>query len=436
MQIELIAPASEDSTFLPRLGLGLLAALAAPEDEVIYTDDLVRPFDLERDTKSVDLVGISLDSKTARRGYDIAAAYRRQGVKVVLGGIHATAMPDEAREHADSVVVGEAEELWPKLLRDAKEGTLAPVYRGELPALGGRPLPRRELFRSNKYIPFQAVETMRGCPYTCEFCSVSSAHGTRLRLRPVEEVVAELGTLGKLVMFADDNVMLHEQHSRELCRRLAPLGKHWIGQCSLAGLRRPQKVRMLADSGCKGLFVGFESPDQAAMQAIRKPQNHPQRYRETVELLHEHGIATWGSFVFGCDSDDPEIFDRTVELAIDMKLTLALFAILTPYPGTPLYRRLRAEGRLTDERWWLHEGHDLGSPYFVPARMSREQLREGWIRAWQRFYSTRSIWDRWTLRSSSSWVQRLAYLPLNLLQQRLARRKVAEGVARFRTGTA
>jgi radical SAM superfamily enzyme YgiQ (UPF0313 family) len=434
MQIELIAPASEDSTFLPRLGLGVLASLVPQGNEVIYTDDLVRPFDLERDVKPVDLVGISVDSKTARRSYAIADAYRRQGVKVVLGGIHVTALPEEAGEHADAVVVGEAEDLWPELLRDAGQGRLAPTYRGDLPALGGRPWPRRDLFRSRKYIPFQVVETMRGCPYTCEFCSVSSAHGKRLRLRPVEDLVGELGTLGKLVMFADDNVMLDERHARELCRRLAPLGKHWIGQCSLAVLGRPEKIEMLAASGCKGLFVGFESADPAATKLMGKPQNRPERYREIVHALHEHGIATWGSFLFGFDTDDPEIFDRTVELAESLKLTMALFAILTPYPGTPLYRRLQAEGRLTDERWWLGEDHDRGSPYFVPARMSREALREGWVRAWQRFYSSRSIWQRWQLGSASSWIQNLAYLPLNLLQRRLARRKIAGGVARFRTG--
>src|SRR5688572_22621575 len=170
MQIELIATASEDSAFLPRLGLGILAALTDPADEVIYTDDLVQPFDLERDVKDVDLVGISVDSKTARRSYEIAQAYRKRGVKVVLGGIHPTAVPDEAAQFADSIVVSEAEDIWPVLLQDFKRGELKPVYRGPLPDLGGKPNARRELFRSKKYIPFQVVQTMRGCPYPCEFC--------------------------------------------------------------------------------------------------------------------------------------------------------------------------------------------------------------------------------------------------------------------------
>jgi radical SAM superfamily enzyme YgiQ (UPF0313 family) len=150
-------------------------------------------------------------------------------------------------------------------------------------------------------------------------------------------------------------------------------------------------------------------------------------------MLHEHGISTWGSFVFGFDTDDPEVFDRTAEFGIEMKLTMALYAMLTPYPATRLYRRLKAEGRLTDERWWLRPHHDAGSPYFVPKRMTRETLREGWQRAWQRFYSPSSIWSRWTVRSRSSWIQTLGYLPLNVMQNRLVKYKIVGKNPRFRS---
>jgi radical SAM superfamily enzyme YgiQ (UPF0313 family) len=262
---------------------------------------------------------------------------------------------------------------------------------------------------------------------------VSTANGTTMRFRPPQNVLAELDTLGKLVMFADDNVMVHRKYSEELFRRMIPLRKHWIGQCSLAAVRRIDNIQLMAESGCKALFIGFESIDSDTVRFTGKPQNRPSQYREVVANLQAHGIATWGSFVFGFDTDDSEVFDRTVEAAIDMKLTMALFAQLTPYPGTKLYQRLKAERRLTDEQWWLRRDHDAGSPYFVPKQMSRDALREGWVRAWQRFYSPSSILKRFTLTRRSSWIQALGYFPLNVMQNRLARVKIAGGESRFRS---
>ncbi len=433
VQIELIAPASEDSALLPRLGLGVLAALTPPEDEVIYTDDLVKPFDLETDVKPVDLVGISVDSKTARRSYEIARAYRSRGVPVVLGGIHPTAVPHEAAHFADVVVIGEAEDVWPAVVADAKRGQLQRIYRGPWPELGGRPFARRDLFWSKRYIPFQVVQTMRGCPYPCEFCSVSTANGSTMRFRPVDEVIAELKLLGRRVMFADDNVMIHRKYSGELFERMVELDKHWIGQCSLAAVKRIENVRLMAKSGCKALFIGFESIDDETLRRSGKRQNRPSMYREVLEMLHDHGISTWGSFVFGFDTDDPEVFERTAEFGIDMKLTMATFAMLTPYPGTKLYRRLREEGRLTDERWWLKGNQEAEAPHFIPRMMTRDELRSGWQRAWTKFYSASSIYKRWTLRQRSSWIQTLGFLPLNAMQNRLVKYKIVGGQARFRS---
>lgn len=435
MQVELISPASEDSALMPRLGLGILAAQTPPSIEVIYTDDVVKPFDLERDVKAVDLVGISVDSKTARRAYDIADRYRSRGIKVVLGGIHPTAMPDEALEHADSVFLGEADRLWGKVLSDFQAGELQPRYAGGFPELAGLPWPRRDLFRSRKYMPFQVIQTMRGCPYPCEFCSVSTANGKTLRMRPVGDVIGEVKTLGSRLLFADDNVMIHRKYADELFTRLADLGKSWVGQCSLAAIQHEPNIALMAKSGCKALFVGFESVDEQTLAFTGKRQNHPKRYAEIVSRLHDYGISTWGSFVFGFDTDDSEVFERTVEFGIQAKLTMALFAILTPYPGTRLYRRLAEEGRLTDDHWWIRHDHDAGSPYFVPKRMTREQLREGWMRAWQRFYSWPSIFKRYTVRSHSSLIQSVGFLPLNAMQRQLAVKKIVGGHQRFLTAS-
>ena len=436
MQLELIAPASEDSTYLPRMGLGILMARTPRDVEVVYTDDVVRPFDVARDVKDVDLVGISVDSKTARRSYDIAAAYRRRGIPVILGGIHPTAMPEEAMAHADAVVAGEADVIWPQVLEDFRRGELKPLYRPELPDLRHMPDARRDLFTSKKYIPFQVVQTMRGCPYPCEFCSVSTANGKTFRFRPIPQVLAELERLDRLVMFADDNVMIHRAYTQELFEGMAPLGKHWIGQCSLATVKNVDNVALMAKSGCKALFIGFESIDEETVKHTGKSQNRPKTYREVVDVLHDHGISVWASFVFGFDTDRPSVFERTVAEAIEMKVTMASFALLTPYPGTPLYKRLLAEGRLTDPEWWLKRDHDAGSPYYQPKLMTRQQLKEGWIRAWQDFYTFSSMWKRFVVRPASSWVQALGYWPLNVMQNRLAHWKIAGGNQRHRTGPA
>jgi radical SAM superfamily enzyme YgiQ (UPF0313 family) len=422
MQIELIAPASAATAALPRLGLGLLAGIT-PHEEFVYTDEIAGAFDVERDLKDVDLVGISVDSKTARRAYDIAAAYRARGVPVVVGGIHPTACPEEAMQHADAVVAGEGEGAWARVVEDVKAGALKPLYKPELPTLAGLPLPRRDLFRSNRYIPFDVVQTMRGCPYPCEFCSVSTQNGTTMRFRPADDVLAELPTVGKWLLFADDNVMIHRAYARDLFGRMAAHGKKWVGQCSLAAVRRLENVRLMAESGCRAILVGFESIDEETTRHTGKKQNRPAEYRETIAMLQDHGIAVWGTFVFGFDTDDVDVFDRTVEFAIEARLTMASFAMLCPYPGTALYRRLAAEGRLTDPHWWLRPNEERDAPHFVPRQMTRTQLREGWARAWQRCYSWQSMWHRYRPTRRSSVLDTVGFWPLNLIQRHQSRRR-------------
>jgi radical SAM superfamily enzyme YgiQ (UPF0313 family) len=441
VHVHLIAPSNEDSTYIKPLWVGTLAAHTPPDVEVTFTDDGIDPIDETRITHSPDLVGISVSSKTAARAYALADAYRARGIKVVLGGIHVTALPEEGLCHADAVVSGEAEGLWQEVIADVRAGKLGRstsltsrgIYKhSKWPSLEGLPRPRRELMRSIKYVPFDVVQTTRGCPFPCEFCSVSTYNGTSFRFRPVREVLDELEEVGPRVLFGDDNVMIHTKYSRELFEAMVPLKKHWVAQASLAALHRVENVEVMARAGCKALFIGFESVDTGSVRNAGKKQNKPSKYREVVKMLSDHGIAVWGSFVFGLDDDDGDSFLRTVDFCVDAKLTMALFALLTPYPGTRLYKRLAEEGRLTKDGWWLSSDHDTGAPFYRPKNMSREALRDGWVNAWRSMYSYRSIMRRYDFGLDHSWVQNVAYWPLNMLMHELAERKIANGDRSFR----
>jgi radical SAM superfamily enzyme YgiQ (UPF0313 family) len=307
------------------------------------------------------------------------------------------------------------------------------VYKhAEMPDLVGLPRPRRDLFRSARYVPFDVVQTTRGCPYPCEFCSVSTYNGTSFRFRPVKEVVAELEEVGPRVLFGDDNVMIHTKYSHELFEAMVPLQKSWVAQASLAALHKVENVEVMARAGCRALFIGFESVDDGTVRAAGKKQNKPRKYRDVVRMLADHGIAVWGSFVFGLDEDTLDSFERTVEFCIESKLTMALFALLTPYPGTRLYKRLVAEGRLTKDAWWLSEDHDAGAPFYRPKTMTRDELRDGWIRAWRAMYAYPAIARRYDPGFDRSWIQNLAFWPINLLMHELAERKIAGGDRSFR----
>ena len=437
MHVHLIAPSNEDSTYIKPLWASTLAAHTPDDVEVTFRDDGLEPIDLDKTHDAPDLVGISVSSKTACRAYAIADAYRKRGSKVVLGGIHVTALPEEGLAHADAVFSGEAEFLWQTVIEDAKKGKLGAstslmhrnIYKNkEWPRLENLPLPKRDIIPSTlRYVPFDVVQTTRGCPFPCEFCSVSTYNGTTSRFRPVKEVIAELETVGPRVLFGDDNVMIHQKYSHELFEAMVPMQKHWVAQASLAALHRVENIDVMARAGCKALFIGFESVDDVAVRGAGKKQNKPRKYQDVVRMLSDHGIAVWGSFVFGLDDDGGDSFMRTVDFCVESKMTMALFALLTPYPGTRLYKRLKEEDRLTKDEWWLSQDHDTGAPFFVPKKMSRDQLRTGWVKAWREMYSMRSIRKRYDFGLRHSWIQNIAFWPINMMMHELAERKIAGG---------
>lgn len=374
----------------PYLALTTLAALTPGDVRVRLIDENVEKIDWKA---TPDLVGISLMTPLAPQGYEIADAYRKRGVPVVLGGIHPSMMPEEARAHADAVVVGEAEGLWPRVVEDVRQGELQPLYRSEGHSpLTNLPLPRRELLKRKAYFFVNTVQTTRGCPFDCEFCSVPQFYGHTYRLRPVEEVEREVRRLeGRFVFFVDDNIAGDKAYTKALFRHLIPYRLKWASQASITIARDQELLRLARQSGCMGLFIGFESLSQKTLKEMGKTFNRAQSYREMIKRIHSHGIGIQGSFIFGSDGDTPSVFAEVVRFTEQTRLDAVLFSILTPFPGTRLYRKMKAEGRILSEDW---ARYDMNHVVFSPRGMGVEQLQNGFNWAYSRLYSWRSIAKR------------------------------------------
>lgn len=401
MKIKLIAPHesgeeviySAETFKIRKVGLPLLAALTPAGHSVRIVDEAFAPDDMDEE---VDLVGVSVMTELALRAYCIADAYRARGVKVVMGGIHPTVVPSEASRHADAVVVGEAEDTWPGLVADAASGRLQPIYRATRAVdLAGLPIPRRDLYprpaRKGYTPPATGVETARGCPYDCEFCSIGSVMGRGYRVRPVPEVLAEIESLdSQHLFFVDDALALNRAVARELFAAMIPLRRRWVGQGTASLAEDPELLRVMRRSGCVGLLIGFESVAPGAQSGMRKIENLTIDFLEAVHRLHEEGIAVMGAFIFGFDGEDRDVFDRTLEFAERSRLDGIELRVLCPFPGTRLYRRLVAEGRLIDAEWWLR-GHPPDTLLYRPRGMTVDEFLEGFARVSREAYSLGAV---------------------------------------------
>ncbi len=380
------------SDSLEPLVFAILSGLTPPDIERTLYDDRIEsvPFD-----EPTDLVALTVETATAMRAYQIAAEYHKRGVPVVMGGSHPTLARSEALQYATSIVAGDAESVWPEILRDAAAGTMRAVYESRSPSLGGLRFDR-SVFGGKGYGPMALVQFSRGCRFSCDFCSVSAFYSGDIRHRPVKEVVEEIGGLGKRhAFFVDDNIFADPTAARELFASLAGCGVYWSCQASLDTATDSDLLRLMRAAGCRMVVVGFESMMPENLEQMGKSWNRRLGdYRDLVSAFTDHGIMVYGTFVFGYDHDTPDSFDAALEFALHSKLCLANFNPLCPTPATPLYDRLKREGRLLNDPWWLSPDYRYGQSMLRPRGMTPSELEEGCYRVRSEFNRLSSILNR------------------------------------------
>jgi radical SAM superfamily enzyme YgiQ (UPF0313 family) len=438
MKILLISPERErkkEEAFLFRLGflnLPYIAAATPPDVEVRIVDEAYERINFD---EKVDLVGITAQTPVAPRAYQIASEFRKRGVPVVMGGVHASVLPHEALGHVDAVVIGEAEATWPQLLEDFRQGRLQKIYRSNGWVPGDTiPLPRRELLNSRLYLPLKLLETTRGCPHRCDFCQVSRFFGNRYRTRPLSEITQELDSMfgagpvmppltkqllsaiskdlpyflkRRLLYIIDNNVVSNKRFAIELLSLLKDYDLLWWGHAPVSIAADDGILKLFAASGCIAVNIGFESLSPVNLRRIKKEFNKPAQYSEAIKKIHSYGMGIMGTFIVGLDDDDPGVFQRIVDFIMENQLDWALTFIMTPYPGTASFERLDREGRIMHREW---ERYDSLNAVYQPLLMSAEEVEQGMRRIWKEVFTVRSIFRR-IIRAPR--IHPLFYLPMN-----------------------
>jgi radical SAM superfamily enzyme YgiQ (UPF0313 family) len=356
-----------------------------------------------------DVVGITFHTPSAFHAYGIAKRFRSRSVCVVMGGPHVTLLPEEASQHADAIFIGEAEGLWEEFLKGFEAESYRKVYQQTgMPSLENIPMARKDLFHRHDHTNGVLFAT-RGCPSQCDFCVIAVMYRHNLRKRPIAEAAAEYASFkGKVIIFWDDNIAGDMEYAKRLFHAITPYRKWWSSQASIHAGRDDEFLEAAAHSGCKQLFLGLESISQQSMTEVKKGFNQVEEYHQIIERIHSHGIAVQAGIVFGFDHDTPEIFKDTLDFLEQAGVQNATFNILTPFPGTPLFRKMEAEGRILTRDWRKYNSRD--DVVYQPKRMSTAELLAGFQYANEHFYSLPSI----AKRLSRSPVQLWWTLPLNL----------------------
>lgn len=386
-----------------RLNLPTIAALTPTDWDVEILDARVKPVDYDA---KADLVGITGFTAEMPGAYEIADNFRKKGVKVVMGGVHASALPDEALQHADAVVIGEAELVWHKLLLDFKRGELKQKYKADkLCDMENMVIPRRNLLNREMYSGFYTLQATRGCPFNCDYCAVTAFFGQEFRTRPVDEVIEEIKGFGsKKFFFMDDNIVGRPKYAKELFQKLIPLKVIWGSQASITMAKDPELLNLYARSGGRYAFIGFESLSQKSLENLHKGWNTAKDYKEAIKKIQGAGINIIGSFVFGLDEDDSSVFKTTFDFIMETNMDAAQFHILTPLPGTVTYSLLEKEGRIIDRDWARYH---TGEVVFQPKGMTVKELQNGYYWIFRNTYTIKNILKR-SLRSPNGIIYRIA----------------------------
>ncbi len=402
------------------LTIAQLYSLIPKRHEVVLYDDRMESIPYDEDA---DLVIISIETYTARRSYYIAEEFRQRGIKVLLGGYHVTLLPEEAEKHADMILVGEAENVLPRILDDVENNHYEKRYTSYLTSLNNL-MPDRSIFKGKNYLPVSLVESSRGCPYNCDFCSISVFHKQKYKMRPIDEVIEDIRRCkNKNLFIVDDNIMVDVPRTKELLRRMIPLNIKWVGQGSIHIAQDNELLKLLKRAGCAMILIGFESLNENNLKKMKKEWNLSfGKYNKLIKRIHRAGIGIYATFVFGYEEDNEKAFEETFKFAMRNKFLFAAFNHLLPFPGTEFYNRLKSEGKLIYDKWWVSSEYTYGDIAFKPQLLTADKLKNLCIKYRKKYFSIGSILHRASNMHAN--LQNPIFSHIYFIQSLLARKEI------------